>query len=197
MTESNDISLVDDVRAAIRRIVGNRSIEDEEVVIQTIVKAVTNKYVTPELIEQAVRQTIDNYETKLRVFAIAAANRQLNRILRLINLLDDLEQEFEQPGRFMHMEDKELIKLYAIMQANLTTSLDYVKKVIDFRMELGKAQASLITTPQHDKIKGATDIPSLNASQRDRVRKLIQGLVDESLESDTIDIEGSSEAKDR
>lgn len=168
----------EDIKLQVQRLL-SRPVNDEKRALEIIVEAITSKYVDSSLVEQIVKQTVFNYETKLRVFAIAAANRQLNRILRLITILDDLEEELGKPERFRGMDDKELVKLYAVVQSNLSTSLDYVKKVIDFRLELQQAQASMLSPTEKENIDAMSGLPTLDASQRDKVRRLIQGIAED------------------
>lgn len=170
----------------------NRPISDTSKVVEIIVDAITSKWVDPSLVDQAVKQTVSNYENKLRVFAIAAANRQLKRIMRLINLLDDIEDEID--VRYPTMKDQDLIRLYITAQANLNTSLDYIKKVMDFRLELGNAQASMITAQQQIDVD-ATGVPILNVAQRDRVRRVVQGIRDHIINEPDDDVIASDEDK--
>ena len=168
----------EDIKLQVQRLL-SRPVNDEKRALEIIVEAITSKYVDSSLVEQVVKQTVFNYETKLRVFAIAAANRQLNRILRLITILDDLEEELGKPERFRGMDDKELVKLYAVVQSNLSTSLDYVKKVIDFRLELQQAQASMLSPTEKESIDAMSGLPMLDSHQRDKVRRLIQGIAED------------------
>jgi len=172
----------DDIREQVGRILRNRSIADERKVLEVITDAITAKYTDPQMLEQAVKQTLYKYENKLRVFAIAAAQRQLGRIMRLIDTLDSLEAELGSPHRFAGMDNQDLIRLYTVTQANLNNSLDYVKKVIDFKIELAQAQSSLMTAQQKEEIDAMSGIPSLNPQQRDRVRKIVQGMADEIIQ---------------
>lgn len=168
-------------------------IRDEKEVARLIVDGITAKEVDEVLVDQAVRQTVSNYETKLRVFAISVANRHVGRILRLLDTIDDLEQELSNPDRFADMESKDLLRLYTATQANLTSSLDFVKKVMDQRIELQHAESALISVRQN-MVQSQDELPGLNPEQRDRVRRLIQGMANEIIEiEDDDEIEGEGQ----
>ena len=172
----------DEIKSTVERLL-NRPIDDERRVLEIIAEAITSKNVSPSLVEQAVKQSVYKYETKMRVFAIAAANRQIPRILRLIDTLDMLEEELGDPSRYASMKDQDLLRLYVATQANLNNSLDYIKKIIDFRMEATQAQAALLTAQEKEQVD-ATGLPTLDAQQRDRVRKIIKGMAEEIIDID-------------
>lgn len=169
-----------EVKDTIRRLL-NRPISDEKKVLETIVDAITSHYVDPRLVEQAVRQSVFNYENQLRVFMVAAANTQLRRLLRLITHIEDIEEEIFKRERFSGMKDQDLIRTYAAAQANLNTGLDYVKQVVDMRLELAKAQGSLadvVMNREREELNALSGLPTLNPQQRDRCRRIIEGMVD-------------------
>lgn len=156
------------------------TVQDEDKVLEVIINAITSKYTDPTLIRQAVNQAITNYENQLRVFMVAVANRQLTRILRLIRTLDSLEEQLESPSVIANMASKDLIRIYALQQSNLTTSLDYVKKVADMRMELATANAAItnsLTTSETEEINALMNLPKLSSFQRNNIRKIVEGLV--------------------
>lgn len=154
-------------------------LQDERKVLETIVGAITAKCTDPDLIRQAVRQTVTNYENQLRVFMIALANQQLSRILRLTRSLDEIEERFQNKELLDNMNSKDLVRLYAVQQSNLVHSLDYVKRVADMRIELAAAQAAVSTSLLDDKeeVEKLSGLPKLTAQQRNNVRKIIEGLV--------------------
>jgi hypothetical protein len=177
----------DDVDKEVRRLLA-RPISDEKVVIETLVDAITEKYAKPELVEQAVKQTIHKYENKLRVFSIAAANRQLRRILRLIDTLDVMEEELNDPDRLAGMKDQDLIRLYSVMQGNLSTALDYVKKVVDMRMELAQATSAIMSAKEQEEIDALSGLPTLDSTQRDKVRRLISGMTEDVMKVGDLEV---------
>jgi len=168
-----------DIEATLNRLL-DRPIQDEDKVLEVIVKAITAKYTDPQMIRKAVKQAVSNYENQLRVFMVGVANRQLQRILRLMRTIDSLEEQIEKPEVIASMCPKELIKVYALQQSNLNNSLDYVKKVADMRMELATAQAAItstLTTRETEEINALAALPKLNAQQRGNVRRIVEGLI--------------------
>ena len=165
----------DTLKSELKRILDDAQIADEATVLKLIVEAITSKYVEPDAIEQAVYQTINQYENKLRVFSIAAANRQLKRITNLIGMVEDIEGTLGQPEFYKYMEPKDLIRLYAVAQGNLSASMDYVKNVINYRVELVNAQKSM-NPVEKEELQALSQLPKLEPQQRDRIRRLIQGI---------------------
>jgi hypothetical protein len=184
---ADDEQVSSNLAAEVRRLL-SRPISDEKKVIETLADAITSNYVKPELVEQAVKQTVHKYENKLRVFAIAAANRQLNRIIRLIDTLDMMEEELNDPTRLVGMKDQDLIRLYSVMQANLTTSLDYIRKVVDMRMELAQAVGAVMSVKEQEEIEALSGLPMLDSTQRDKVRRLMSGVAEEIIQVGEVDV---------
>jgi hypothetical protein len=155
-------------------------LQDEDKVLEIIVGAITSKYTDPGLVSQAVKQSIQNYENQLRVFMVGVANRQLARILRLMRSLDAIEAQIAEPSVIAQMSPRDLIKAYALQQSNLMSSLDYVKKVADMRIELATAQAAIansLTTREVEEINALSGLPKLSPQQRGNVRRIVEGLV--------------------
>lgn len=168
----------------------NKPISDEKKVLELIISAITTKSVDPDLVRQAVTQAVFNYENQLRVFMVSVANAQLQRILRLINLIDKLETDIDKKDYASNLEPKDLVKLYALYQSNLTQSLDYVKKIADMRLELQQANSAItsgLTNTELEEVKTLSGLPKLNAKQRNSVRRLIEGI------ADVIQTEGSKD----
>lgn len=169
----------DDIERTLNKLL-TRPLQDEDKVLEIIVGAITAKYTDPGLVSQAVKQAIQNYENQLRVFMVAVANRQLARILRLMRSLDEIENQIANPDVIAKMEPRDLIKAYALQQSNLMSSLDYVKKVADMRIELASAQAAIansLTTREVEEINALSGLPKLSPQQRGNVRRIVEGLV--------------------
>jgi hypothetical protein len=118
---------------------------------------------------------------------VAVANRQLARILRLMRSLDEIENLIANPDVIAKMEPRDLIKAYALQQSNLMSSLDYVKKVADMRIELATAQAAIansLTTREVEEINALSGLPKLSPQQRGNVRRIVEGLVRDIAEDD-------------
>jgi hypothetical protein len=170
----------------------NPPISDEKKLLEIVVNAVTSKSVDPILVKQAVTQAVFNYENQLRVFMVAAANAQLARIIRLIQLIDRIEERVEKGDFVNELEPKDLLRLYALHQANLTNSLDYIKKIADMRLEMHQAESAIssaMTNSELEEVKNLSGLPKLTAKQRTSVRRLIENMsasmIDVEVEKDT------------
>lgn len=192
---NDDGSFDQNIAREVRRLL-SLPISDERKVMEVLVDAITEKHQNPELVEQAVKQTIHKYESKLRVFAIAAANRQLRRIVRLIDTIDAMEQEIEDPTRLASMDNKDLIRLYSVTQGNLTTALDYVKKVMDMRMEMAVAVGAIMSSKEQEEIETLSGLPTLSSTQRDKVRRLISGMTEEIIDIEPVSVSDNDDKDD-
>lgn len=170
----------DEIRSQIERLL-DRPINDEDRVVEIIVDAITSHYANPELVKQAVRQAVNQYEVQLRIFMIANAKKQLRRVMKLMKLSEQMEDAFEKPAVMASMEPKDLVQLYSKIQGNIKESLTYIKSVVDMRLEQQVAQAAMITAMhggEQIKSKSASKIRDLDSQQRDKVRRILDGLVD-------------------
>ena len=134
----------------------------------------------------ALRQVMHNYEAQNRVFLIAAANAELPRIVRLLSFIDTCEKELFSDERYMCASTRDLIRLYALSQSHLIHSLDSVKKVADMRLEIMNATSDDgiggLFDSESKELSALSEI-SLDSNSRDRVRKVITGLI-ESIDKD-------------
>lgn len=171
------------------------TIRDEKKVLETIVDAITDKYVDKDLVKSAVRQALFNYEDQLRTFMVATATRQLKRVVNLINSLDTLEDRLNDPEVIANMRAQDLIRAYAIQQSSLMQSLDYVKKVADMRIELQQATAAITSSlTNHDsrEIEHLSGLPKLTSQQRSTVRSLVEGMIS-SIDADYEETESDAD----
>lgn len=170
----------DSIKDEIDRLL-NKPIANESKVLEIIVDAITNKYSDPSLVEKAVRQSVFNYETQMRIFQIAAAKRQLNRIVKLINMTEALEDHAMSPDVIAQMEMKDLINLYGKAQTAVREGLDHIKKVVDMRIEATAAQTAMMSTinQRETETVDMSGISNLTSQQRDKVRRLVDGIVDD------------------
>lgn len=170
----------DAVRNEIDRLL-NRPIADEGKVLEIIVQAITSKYTQPELVERAVRQAVFNYETQMRIFQIATAKRQLARITKLINMTESMEDYIMSPEMMSKMEAKDLINMYGKASQAVKDGLDYIKRVVDARIEATAAQAAMMATINQREVESVdiAGISSLTSQQRDKVRRIVDGIVED------------------
>ncbi|MCG8432500.1 MAG: hypothetical protein MJA83_00540 [Gammaproteobacteria bacterium] len=164
------------------------SLSDPLAILELLKDAILNKPTFDRSkVSEALRKTLEKYETKNRIFLIAAANAELPRIVRLLEFINSCESAMFNPDRIEEASMKELLRLYALTQSNLLSSLDNVKKVADMRLEFLKAGAGeggIGNLFEEDKQIGALqDLPGLDPQERDRVRNTVMGLL-KSIESD-------------
>lgn len=167
-------------------------------ILELLKNAITRKQVNNEELKQAVRQVLTNFEMQNRLFMIAAANAELPRIIRLLNFITDAEEELFTQDRIESATNRELAKMYALAQGNLMSSLDNVKRVADMRIEAIRAAggveaaAKLLDPSSESELNELAGLPALDSQGRDKVRKLVSGLVDaidkdRSVTEDTVD----------
>jgi hypothetical protein len=172
------VEIEEDIRAQIERLL-DKPINDENKVLEIIVDAITSHYADPSQVEQAVRQAIYQYEVQMRVFMIANAKAQLRRVMRMMKLAEKMEEQFDNPLVLAQMEPKDIVALYARIQGNIKQSLDYIKGVVDMRIEQQVAQAALTAaTSDKSKPQTASRVQDLDSQQRDKVRRIFDGLME-------------------
>ena len=178
-------------------------ITDPVQVLDLLKDAILRKPVDRELAAEALRSVLKNYEQQNRVFLIAAANAELPRIVRIMEFINSCEGEIFGDKRVKDATTKELIRMYALAQSNLLSSLDNVKKVADMRLDAiraagGAMGAERLFSVEDEELNALAGLPALDAQGRDRVRKLVTGLV-ESIEKDDsveVDDEDDDESSD-
>ena len=154
-------------------------------VLDTLKDAILSREVDHVRATQALKQVMHKYETKSRVFMIAAAQAELPRIVRLMSFLSTCEEEMFKEERLRSSSTRELTRMYALAQSTLITSIDNVKKVADMRLELMRAgKGDALFDTDSDEFKEMAGLPGLDATKRDRVRRVIGGLMD-SIDKDT------------
>jgi hypothetical protein len=156
----------------------NQPIDDESQVLTIITEAILNKSIDPKLVSQAVRQVINQYENKLKVFTIGVAQLQLKRILNLIEILDNMDDQLKNSSKTTLMEDKDFIRMYATVQTSMVQALTFIKEASTTQLDIDKDKVEL--SGSGIVIEEEPAIKLLNANQRDRVRKVIE--VIESIE---------------
>jgi hypothetical protein len=152
-------------------------IDDPLEALRIVENAISRKEVDPEMVVIALRQVLSEYEQQLRVFSIAAARAEIPRVVNLLKFVSELESRTFDPVRLETMTDKDLIRLYTLSQAALTTSLDNIKKVADMRLEMLQAGAkpeSMLSTAAEELAPFALDAP-----KRERIRNIIAILAEE------------------
>lgn len=161
-------------------------------VLELLRNAILRKSVDKEEVAKALRQVLNKWEQQNRVFLIAAANAELPRIVRLLNFINSAEDELFCPDRVKKSTTRELTKMYALAQTNLMTGLDSVKRVADMRLDALKAAGGadgaerIFDIEKEEDLNALAGLPSLDATSRDRVRKLMTGLIDAIDKDDSV-----------
>lgn len=169
-------------------IIEDKPIDDPIELLELVRDAILRKSVDQGKVSKAVNQVLHKYEMQNRVFMIAAANAELPRIVRLLNFLTTCEEEMFDSSRISGSSTKELIRMYALAQSNLVTGLDNVKKVADMRLEMLRAGSSDrgVFEPEED-LDNLSKLPGLDSTSRDRVRKIVSGLVEAIDKDDSVE----------
>lgn len=163
-------------------------------VLELLKNAIVRKPVEKEEVARALRQVLQNWEQQHRLFLIAGANAELPRIVRLLNFLNAAEDELFSEKRLKQSTTRELTKMYALAQSNLLSGMDTVKKVADMRLDALRAAGGvndaerLFDIEREDELNALAGLPALDAPSRDKVRKLLTGLV-ESIDNDNSVVE--------
>lgn len=160
----------------------DRPFDDEKQVLSLLVDAILYKVTDTALIDSVVKQTVDNYENKLRVYMIGVAHSQLRRITRMLAMLERIEEEID-TNRCNLMKDSELLKCYETTQTALVKSLEYVKKVADMRIEADQAhEAIMVSKPKEEEAE--QQFMFISPTARNRLRKVLEVVVDSARRAD-------------
>jgi hypothetical protein len=171
------------------------NLQDPLEVLELLKDAILRKDVDKSEVADALKQVLKNYEQQNRVFLIAAANAELPRVVRLMSFLHTCEGELFDSERVEDASTKELIRMYALGQSHLLSSLDNLKKVADMRLDAlraaGGAQGAekLFSGEKDAELNALAGLPTLDAQSRDRVRRLVTGLVDAMEKDDSVSVD--------
>ena len=150
----------------------NQPLDDATQVVTIISDAILNKSIDPVLVSKCVRQVISQYENKLKVFTIGIAQLQLKRILNMISILDNMDEQLQKSSKIDLLEDKDFIRLYATMQTSLMQILTYVKETSTMSLDIKDLDKQLSGNGKEESKESTFKM--LNAKQRDNVRKVIE-----------------------
>jgi hypothetical protein len=168
--------MAEELTEVLNKLLANRPFDDPCQVLSILVEAIIYKTTDTALIEQVVQQVINKYENRLKIFQIGVAQAQLERILRMIKLLDKIEDEITKfvPG----MENNDLIKTYATTQVAFTQSLEYIKKISELKIDI----------TQLGSIKEESTEPYLIPShKRKRLRSVVEAVLETVNSSEELD----------
>ena len=117
-----------------------------------------------------------------------------------MNFISNAEEAMFTESRLENASTKELTRMYALAQAHMLSSLDNVKKVADMRLDAMRAAggaegvAKMFGTGSDEELNALAGIPALDAPGRDKVRKLISGLVDAMDADDSVQLDDSDDS---
>jgi hypothetical protein len=136
--------------------------------------------------KEALEQVLRNYEEQLRVFMVGVAKGKIDRVLRMLNLLDRVEEELFSERAIKQANVNQLIRIYALGQNSLTTSLDYIRRVADMRAEIERLGAASKLDEALAKATesgmGPDGLPLLSPVERERVRGFFNRMVSKTID---------------
>lgn len=144
-------------------------------------------------VSAALQHVLDKYEQKNRIFLIAAANAELPRIVRLMSFLSTCEVAMFDDKTLEKASVQQLITMYKLAQTNLVTGLDTVKKVADMRLDALRAAGGaegvekVFNTEDEGALNALSGLPSIDSQSRDRIRKLLTGLIESSEDDNSVE----------
>lgn len=167
-------------------------IDDPLKVLEVLKDAILRRSVDPAQAVTAVHQVLKNFEEQNRLFLIAAANAQMPRILRLMTFINEAEEELFKPARVREASTRDLTRMYALAQTMVLNAVTDIKQVADMRLEVLRAtggspeDATKKLFGSLEKSNEMSDVPGLTATSRDRVRKIVSGLMEAIEKDDTV-----------
>lgn len=180
----------------------NPDLTDPLEVLDLLKEAILHRDVDKKEVARALRQVLQNFEQQNRVFLIAAANAELPRVLRLLNFINAAEEELFSDKRLKNSTNRELARMYALAQANLLSGVDRVKQVADMRLDALRAAGGvegvdrIFDMEKDEELNALAGLPTLDAPGRDKVRKLVDGLVKSINDDDSVEEDDESDNSD-
>ena len=133
---------------------------------------------SPEVYEQArdaVERVFHQHENQLRVFLVGAAKSKLRRVLRSMEIIDQIEAELFDVHRISPTtKTEDLVRMYAYATSNQHSDFDFIRKVADMNLEIQRVMGAVGYKSTFDnKIQEVVDkLPTPN--QRALVRKAVE-----------------------
>jgi hypothetical protein len=147
--------------------------------LEIIINAITENFTDEKLIEQAVNNVVNNYEVQMRIFMVAVGKEKFKRIVKLMQMSEDIENCLFEYSKIGELDPKELVAFYGQLGRSLKNEQEFVKIVTDQRLEIMNATQSM--KPFVDEVsddKGNFNIINkLHPAKRDRVRRLVDGII--------------------
>ena len=146
-----------------------------EEILKVLVDAVCNKEVDEGLLQTVVQKTIHQYRNKIRVTSIGISNVLMKRIVRLIGILDNMDDELLlNKDRIRLLDDKEFARTYAVVQTSLMQALQYIQKTSDMQLDIDNIELQEVKDNQGD--NSSIDVKLLSPAKRERIRAIINVL---------------------
>lgn len=163
--------------------------------LAVLVEAITASLptVTHEQARDAVNKILSNYEEQLTTFVVGVAKAKLGRVLRLMQIIDTTEDELTRNDtRIKCAETKDLLRLWSIAQAGLTTDVSFIKDVVELRAKLSSYQkpnpetvVNILGVSAQQAAESVSDFPSLSPQGREKVRNVIESFIKRASDDDT------------
>jgi hypothetical protein len=151
---------------------------DSEKSLEIIIKAITEHVTDEDLLKQAVNKAVNNYESQLRIFMIAAAKEKLKNIQKLMKLSETIEDSLSLYESSGEIDAKDLVSFYHQINRKLKSEQEFIKTVADQRLEILNAMSSMKDAVTSDEILDDDVLGKLDSSKRDRVRRLVDKIID-------------------
>jgi hypothetical protein len=161
--------------------------------LKTLRDAFTGR-IDQSLAKEALEEVLKNYELQLRVFLVGVAKGKIDRVIRMMNFLERAEEAMFSDANIANATPNQLIKMVALGQSSLLTSLDYIRKVADMRAEIermGAASRLDEALAKATELGSPDGLPILEPKQRERIRGMLSRIV-----AKTIDVETTLPVKD-
>lgn len=153
--------------------------KDLDTLVDVVSKVVPD--VTHDEARTAIERIMSQHEAQLKIFLVGVAKSRMNRVLRLMEIIDASEHELlGNADRIQEATTYELTRIWQMAQSTVATDLDFIKQVIDMRATKEEVPATIVNilgNPTNDQLDAARDIPTLEPQQRAKIRNIIDRLL--------------------
>jgi hypothetical protein len=109
---------------------------------------------------------------------IAAAKEKLKNIQKLMKLSETIEDSLSLYESSGEIDAKDLVSFYHQINRKLKSEQEFIKTVADQRLEILNAMSSMKDAVTSDEILDDDVLGKLDSSKRDRVRRLVDKIID-------------------
>jgi len=150
--------------------------------LRVITEAITSSSINEDMVKNAVNDVVNNYEVQLRIFMIALGKDKIRRIVKLMELSSSVEEALYRYSELGDLDPKDLVAYYSQLNRQLKNEQEFVKTVTDQRLEIMNAMGAMSNVPSSSGgiLDESTIIDKLDPVKRDRVRRLVEGVLERS-----------------